>query len=586
MNKRPIFKIVLAMLCCLVLISPLMQQQAQAQDASTIRVYLRRLKVEDTIHIEFDGSYMLEGGKMTFSEGSVIDVALRGDQLVLHTQGLAIVMGEQIRLLRCDGERPSSLRINGESGAYEGDLVLDIVDGCIRPILHIHVEDYLLGVVPFEMGDSFPLEALKAQAIAARTYALNKQGADRAYDVEDTTNDQAYKGRTTYSPLSEQAVVETEGLVGTYRGKLAQCYYSASNGGQTELGQHVWPVDDPSIYGYMDMRNDPYDYENEASSVKRFTLKKKPGQDGVGAALHTELVTGMSEQLEALGFVAEDDLVRIDEIVSLELSTPKFEQPSRLMTEMTFELMVSVRECTYRDRNEMVIPAAENSVGEGETPAPTHISRPTATPAYSSYMALDQPFIVTLPIFTSAEKAMGLSINVYQNELISVMDIGSAFMIESRRYGHGVGMSQRGAQQMAQEYGKTYQEILAFYYPGLEVKAYTGQRAPLPTIDMTLMATPAPSASPTPRPTLMPVSDQTLPDGAYIALVTNIDDDSSLNLRQGPSLSSEILRRLYKNQRLVVLSTDKSGWSHVKTDVIEGYVKNEYLQAEQIVSPK
>ena len=180
---------------------------------------------------------------------------------------------------------------------------------------------------------------------------------------------------------------------------------------------------------------------------------------------------------------------------------------------------------------------------------------------------------------------MGLSINVYQNELISVMDIGSAFVIESRRYGHGVGMSQRGAQQMAQEHSKTYQEILAFYYPGLEVKKYAGQRAPLPTIDMALMATPAPSASPTPRPTLMPVSDQTLPEGAYIALVTNIDDDSSLNLRQGPSLSSEILRRLYKNQRLVVLSTDKSGWSHVKTDVIEGYVKNEYLQAEQIVSP-
>lgn len=585
MNKRSIIMIVMAILCCLVLVSPFMQQHAQAQNASTIRVYLRRLKVEDTIHIKFDGSYMLEGGKMTFAEGSEIDVALRGNQLVLHTQGLAIVMGERIEFIRCDGEQPAALRINGESGAYEGDLVLDIVDGCIRPILHIHVEDYLLGVVPFEMGDSFPLEALKAQAIAARTYALHKQGADRAYDVEDTTNDQAYKGRTTYSPLSEQAVIETEGLVGTYRGKLAQCYYSASNGGQTELGQHVWPVDDPSIYGYMDMRDDPYDYENEASSVKRFTLKKKPGQEGVGAALHTELVAGMSEQLEALGFAAEDDLIRIDEVISLELNTPKYDEPSRLMTEMTFELRISVRECTYRDASDTHAPAAENIAGAGETPAPTHTPRPTSTPAYSPYIALEQPFIVTLPVFTSAEKAMGLSINVYQNELISVMDIGSAFVIESRRYGHGVGMSQRGAQQMAQEHSKTYQEILAFYYPGLEVKKYAGQRAPLPTIDMALMATPAPSASPTPRPTLMPVSDQKLPEGAYIALVTNIDDDSSLNLRQGPSLSSEILRRLYKNQRLVVLSTDKSGWSHVKTDVIEGYVKNEYLQAEQIVSP-
>ena len=64
---------------------------------------------------------------------------------------------------------------------------------------------------------------------------------------------------------------------------------------------------------------------------------------------------------------------------------------------------------------------------------------------------------VTLPIFTEAERAMGLSINVSQNELITVSDIGSAFLIESRRFGHGVGMSQRGAEQMARQHGMTYE---------------------------------------------------------------------------------------------------------------------------------
>ena len=94
--------------------------------------------------------------------------------------------------------------------------------------------------------------------------------------MEDTTNDQAYRGRTTNSPLSEQAVKETEGLCGVYRGALAQCFYSASNGGQTELGQHVWPNSDSDAYGYMDMRDDPYDLENKNSVVKRYTLDKKP----------------------------------------------------------------------------------------------------------------------------------------------------------------------------------------------------------------------------------------------------------------------------------------------------------------------
>ena len=95
------------------------------------------------------------------------------------------------------------------------------------------------------------------------------------------------------------------------------------------------------------------------------------------------------------------------------------------------------------------------------------------------------------------------------------------------------------------------------------------------------MATPEPTPSPTPRPTLMPVSVDNLPKGAYLAVVTNIDDDSSLNLRESPSLSAQVLRRLLKNQQLVVLSTDNAGWAHVRTDVVEGYVRSEYLQSVQ-----
>jgi len=547
---------------------------AGAQIDSTVRVWLKRLKVEDTLHIEVCGAYMLEGGSMTFADGSEIIIALRGDQLVLHSGGIAAVMGDRMKLVRCHAPGPSSLKLNGSDGRYEGDLLLDIAEGVIRPVLHIDVEDYLLGVVPYEMGDSFPLEALKAQAIAARTYALRKSGSNIDYDVEDTTNDQAYRGRSDSSPLSEQAVRETEGLCGAYKGKLATCYYSASNGGQTELGQHVWPVDDPDAYAYMDMRDDPFDFENEASVVKRFTLAKRPGEKGVGAALHSALVQAMAEQLEDLGVQADDNLVRFDEILSVEAMQPKYDAPSRLMTQLKLEVRVSVRDYTYKApaarQNEEMTPEPQ------ATPSPSPV--PTATPAFSPYRKIRESFTVVLPIFTDAEKAMGLSINVYQNELITVTDIGSAFMIESRRFGHGVGMSQRGAQQMAGKYGLNYQQILSFYYPTMDIMSFSGEKIPLPTIDVELMATPAPTASPTPRPTLMPVTKNGLPKGAYIAVVSNIDDDSSLNLRQEPTLSSDVLRRLYKHQELIVLKTRSDGWSHVKTDVIEGYVRSEYLQ--------
>mgnify|MGYP002561175203 FL=1 len=547
---------------------------ASADTPSSIRVYLRRLQVEDTLRVTVKGQYATQDGRLSFSDGAKLVVVLRGDQLVLHTGQTAVVMGSSIKLVRCQSETPGYLLLNDGTGMYEGDLSLDIVENAIRPILTINVEDYLLGVVPFEMGDSFPLEALKAQAVTARTYALRKSGSSGAYDVEDTTNDQAYRGRTTSSPLSEQAVTETRGLCGVYRGALASCFYSASNGGQTELGQHVWPTDAPDAYGYMDMRDDPYDLENRNSVVKRYTLQKKPGEKGIGEALHQALTTAMGEQLSALGVEADGELVRFDEIQSVEAVTPKYDGDSRLMTDLRFTVKISVRDYTFR-QTPSPQPAASSTPHADETPAPT------ATPAFSPYRKVKEAVTVTLPIFTEAERAMGLSINVSQNELITVSDIGSAFLIESRRFGHGVGMSQRGAEQMARQYGMTYEQILAFYYPGMGLVSYDTGSAPLPTLNAELMATPAPTPSPTPRPTLMPVSTNQMPEGAYLAIVSNIDEDSTLNLREQPSTSGEVIRRLYKNQPLIVLSVSKDGWAHVKTDVMEGYVRSEYLQAEK-----
>ena len=547
---------------------------ASADTPSSIRVYLRRLQVEDTLRVTVKGQYATQDGRLSFSDGAKLVVVLRGDQLVLHTGQTAVVMGSSIKLMRCQSETPGYLLLNDGTGMYEGDLSLDIVENAIRPILTINVEDYLLGVVPFEMGDSFPLEALKAQAVTARTYALRKSGSSDAYDVEDTTNDQAYRGRTTSSPLSEQAVTETKGLCGVYRGALASCFYSASNGGQTELGQHVWPTDAPDAYGYMDMRDDPYDLENRNSVVKRYTLQKKPGEKGIGEALHQALTTAMGEQLSALGVEADGELVRFDEIQSVEAVTPKYDGDSRLMTELRFTVKISVRDYTFRQTPSPQL-AASSTPHADETPAPT------ATPAFSPYRKVKETVTVTLPIFTEAERAMGLSINVSQNELITVSDIGSAFLIESRRFGHGVGMSQRGAEQMARQYGMTYEQILAFYYPGMGLVSYDTGSAPLPTLNAELMATPAPTPSPTPRPTLMPVSTNQMPEGAYLAIVSNIDEDSTLNLREQPNTSAEVIRRLYKNQPLIVLSVSKDGWAHVKTDVMEGYVRSEYLQAEK-----
>ncbi len=185
---------------------------------------------------------------------------------------------------------------------------------------------------------------------------------------------------------------------------------------------------------------------------------------------------------------------------------------------------------------------------------------------------------LTLDVFPQLVRALEISISGSDNEMLTLTETDSAFRLEARRFGHGVGMSQRGAQWMAAMYNKTYAEILAFYYPGMELMRTGSAQPALPTVQPELAATPGPPATPTPRPTLMPVTGE-LPAGAYLAAVTGIEDDSSLNLRAEPNTASEIIMRLYKHQQLVVLETcEDPAWVKVRTDVVEGYVMVSFLE--------
>lgn len=107
------------------------------------------------------------------------------------------------------------------------------------------MEKYLQGVVPSEMPSSWDHEAHKAQAIAARSYALANLGkrGKYGYDLKDTPEDQAYGGATAESVSTNDAVAETEGIVIIYDGKVIPAYYSASAGGQTKSSGEVWTKD-------------------------------------------------------------------------------------------------------------------------------------------------------------------------------------------------------------------------------------------------------------------------------------------------------------------------------------------------------
>lgn len=564
-----------------------------------VRVLLRRLQITDRIDVSLSSAYGLcteQGTELYLPGGSQISFQLKGNSIFVYCGALTLNGGADLNLTRYadpDATEIGFRRVNYPA-LYQGDLRLKISEGALLPILTLHVEDYLLGVVPYEMSNSFPLEALKAQTVAARTYVLRKRSPDADYDVVDTTNDQVFRGYISGYGNAEKAVEETYGVCGFYKGKLAQCYYAASNGGQTELVESVWPGG--GDYGYYAVADDPYDVENPYSVVKSVTLQKSytnEEHDIAPYGLRNLLATVLRDELTALGFDPAPASIRVNTVSDARLSGE-----GKRMDTLYLTVQIS-----GRTRQDAAVPAVDSDQeevslvldGSAETAAPTPGSSPspevsavpsatpsaTPAPVYGPFTAIEQPFQLEIAIFPTAEKLLAMSISSnYENELWTLVETDTAYRLEARRFGHGVGMSQRGAEWMAGRYQKTYQEILAFYYPGMSLMRYDFAESALPAAPEALAATPGPAPTPTPRPTLMPVSEQPT-DGQWIALVTGIDDDSSLNLRSLPDLSGDIVMRLYKNQRLLVLERcEEEGWVKVRTDAAEGYVMESYLTAE------
>lgn len=122
---------------------------------------------------------------------------------------------------------------------YRGDFVINNMGNGLTLINDIPLEDYLKGVVPAEMPSKWNPEALKAQAIAARSYAVATKTAgkhaSKGFDLVDTTADQAYGGASAEKESTTKAVEDTKGIVLVQNKKVLPTYYHASSGGQTKV---------------------------------------------------------------------------------------------------------------------------------------------------------------------------------------------------------------------------------------------------------------------------------------------------------------------------------------------------------------
>ena len=201
-------------------------------------------------------------------------VGMKGYEFRAYRNSIAMkVLGEYFNL---DSDyiviKPSSSGyISVKSKWYRGFFIVYNKNGTLVVINDIDIENYLKGVVPSEMPSKWCYEAHKAQAIAARSYALANLGkrASHGYDLKDTPEDQAYGGASAEASQTNQAVEETKGIVLIYNLKIIPAYYSASAGGQSASSGEVWT------------KNLPY-----LQSVPSFDENIKKCGHGVGMSQH------------------------------------------------------------------------------------------------------------------------------------------------------------------------------------------------------------------------------------------------------------------------------------------------------------
>jgi stage II sporulation protein D len=166
--------------------------------------------------------------------------------------------------VRVDAAVGEALRLNGTSvpgvrnGLYRGALLISASGGSAMTAVNaLDLEDYVRGVVSGESPSAWPVEALKAQAVAARTYAITSNAGGGAFDQYADTRSQVYRGVAAETPNTDAAVAATTGQVVTFNGQPATTYFFSTSGGETEDVENSFVGSDPKPW--LKAVDDPFD---------------------------------------------------------------------------------------------------------------------------------------------------------------------------------------------------------------------------------------------------------------------------------------------------------------------------------------
>lgn len=375
--------------------------------APRLQVGLGRCLRDGVVRISVHGPYEIRGRNGTLARGSQLpwvevaagdalsigDAVFRETPLSLVPEIDGTLEVEYSRDARGNPVKPSGVR-------YQGSLIIHLLpEKKLGLVNDVDLEDYLKGVVGKEMNLAEGLEALKAQVIAARTYAVYEQRLDRVrrvkgevFDLYDDERSQMYGGLERRTALAEKLVDETRGIFLTYQGKLVRTFYSSACGGHTEPAWEVLKDETERIPPLAGTRCEYCQRRAIYRWKDPVVIQKK---DIAERCLPKELQDRKIRSVEVTKTLPGGHALEV---------TLTLENPSRL-----------VRLNAAADFRRNVLEKLRSTLWD------------------------------------------------------RIEDRGESIAIYGRGYGHGAGLCQVGAYEMAKD-GKTGAEILEYYYPGTQVQ--------------------------------------------------------------------------------------------------------------------
>ncbi|TKD70957.1 SpoIID/LytB domain-containing protein [Pseudalkalibacillus hwajinpoensis] len=403
------------------------------------------IKNSNSLSFNVYGSYQIEGSEIVLDSNRLdqYHVKAEGSNVVLYMGDSKLKdFGSSMKLVpTVTNAMDSYVELGGKR--YLGGMEFKVEGNYIRPVNTLSMEEYLKGVVPSEMpaywGNNGGMEALKAQVVAARTFALPRKDS-----LTDSQSSQVYKGYDWYATTNE-AIDDTAGQVLKYDNKYIGAFYSSTNGGMVMSNTNSWGS---KLIPYLQTKADPYDEKmvtrydyweytlgKQQIDANKLDLKKPETWWANVSELSSNVteIKNIKTWLTSKSKIGKTDEIKITDISNISFTLPPFKSDEVLKGSMTINYFLKNKDGFVFDSN-------------GE------LKKHTMTIQDSSY---NIRFMVGTTIMKSPY-------------VKNIQDKGDSFVVSGSGYGHGIGMSQYGAYQQSKE-GRTHDQILSFYYPGTDL---------------------------------------------------------------------------------------------------------------------